>query len=1476
VVNSISASLLSALYTQTSSGETSFGIGVDTLTSWARAKAGIGLDLSEIGKDPDAPLATVWQPGIAPSAEALAQRALAGKAFFDINAKLYSDLGATGDYRKLFALHTGIGTLESLATALQDEEISSTQRASLERQFKRGLEELQTFFGEQKFSDVRLAQGDRYDEAKTTLQIPKTSEDYVTQAIHRGTIYSTIAGLPSDAQFEIKATSFGGTVRNVAIDLSDLGSLPRTLSNVVNLMNSKLSAAGAASRIEIADLTPKTSITVVAGKVIETPFKGTKSYGIKVDVRSNETVSFTAVDPAPALYMAGAANGASQLIKLADVGDAAGQPVWLSRPDTTADPIGANVATGWYGPGGTYTGAAANALETRTSALIAGLENPYEDLLEEAGEATLKLTLADGRDITVTTAWRKGDQEAWRALAGESEDQAILNDLSERLTQLLHEQGVAAGVDVWEDGVEAGLSIFTGDLVKASSLTISGRAALLTPGDDPAGGLEGGLRTGAAARSFTLENVRANNLEFIKDQTFNFQTARGTETITVSGGYGGITGAQLQDKINDALRDKRIAATATIIDDGANYDIRFDTLHETTGVTANLNGTSATGVRGVPPASTNGGLPANAGAVRTYDVAGGSPLLTETGALEIDLVVETPTGNKTVSVDISAADRLAYPDVAPGELHPTLKARIDEALNAAGLYVGANDDLSQWQASESASQRIASLTINGQAQTLETQTPGAIGGAFSVTRSFTSAEAATGVADEVADLVSDPTASITFTTVWGEKTVSTTLDPGDPRTLESAALRLNEELARQGYDLGVEATALSGGGAGLRVVAGETGTIGQVGAIELGAASVTATLDPIDSQSHADDPVGALSVAERAARGGGVVETRPSLNTLTSSGANVSGWTPGRAFDITLGGAAKVATARAVQAGPNGSVYVLADLAGDSSTFAVKGVRDVALLKYDSAGNLVHSNFLGASDEASGYALAVSADGKVAVAGSVTGVLAGAGAEKGGTDSFVAMYGADGKEMWRTRRAATANDQINAIAFTPQGGLVVAGKTESALGPALALGGSDAYLRGFSATGLETFTRQFGGAGEDAATALLVRDNGVGGVDIVTGGVESSRGVLRSFTYSTTGGLVAVATRDIGYFPKGAINALAADGASLYVGGEVGADRLSIGGVARSAVAGQEGFVARIATNLTSTALDRTTYLGSSKDDSVTGMTIVGGQVYAVGSAGSTIAGQGANAPSAFLTRLDDDGEIDWTRSFTSLGRTFTPTAITGDAGGASALDILGLPRGQVDTFDSRALVDRSGVRAGEQFSIGLLGGRATTITIGKDETLNTLAAKINRALGGAGRAEIVKEDKGDRLRIVSAEGKSVALGAGAQGKDALAALGLEPGVIAINNGKKGDIRTFGLGLNINDLKFDTAKALAKSKAELSAAKSIISQAYEAIANPNKKALTAEEQALENRRKASGAPEYYSKQLANYQAALFRLTGETS
>ncbi|MGE0829395.1 MAG: hypothetical protein AB7O04_08600, partial [Hyphomonadaceae bacterium] len=350
-------------------------------------------------------------------------------------------------------------------------------------------------------------------------------------------------------------------------------------------------------------------------------------------------------------------------------------------------------------------------------------------------------------------------------------------------------------------------------------------------------------------------------------------------------------------------------------------------------------------------------------------------------------------------------------------------------------------------------------------------------------------------------------------------------------------------------------------------------------------------------------------------------------------------------------------------------------------------------------------------------------------------------------------------------------------------------------------------------------------------------------------------------------------------FAAGAtIASLAIDGGAIYIGGAVKADALNGGAAARAALAGMEGFVARISTDLGATALDRTTYLGSSKDDAIGEVAVVNGIVYAAGTSKGVLAGLAPKgAADGFLARLDDGGDIAWLRNFTASGNTLNVTSLAVDQTGASALDRLGLPKGRVATTDSTRLVDRSSLRAGDEFTLSINGGLPKRITIAKTDTLSLVAQRIDQTLGSQGDAIVVRDGDVERIEIKMRRGASALIEHGRDGRDALGGLGLKAGLVAIKPtpdapAQRGEIRSFGLGIAEGDLNLEGAAALKRTKAEISAAMSILQQAYDALANPASLDKTDEEREREQRM-AAAAPEYYSNQLANYAAALSYLSG---
>lgn len=637
-------------------------------------------------------------------------------------------------------------------------------------------------------------------------------------------------------------------------------------------------------------------------------------------------------------------------------------------------------------------------------------------------------------------------------------------------------------------------------------------------------------------------------------------------------------------------------------------------------------------------------------------------------------------------------------------------------------------------------------------------------------------------------------------------------------------------------------------------------------------------------------------------------------------------WVDGRVNAVTLG--KEVAAIRATASGPDGSVYMLAEVDDTTGGQTIQGERDVALLKYDSAGKLVFTRTLGAADEASGFALAVAADGKVAIAGSVTGRIEGAtegpmnsADDSGKSDSFVTLFNADGEEIWTQRRGAREDDEAKAVAFGADGTVYVAGRTKSVMPGATAVGGWDGYLTAYAtqSTGAPKalFTQQFGTAGEDKVGGLAIDGN-----RIVVAGVESGAAVVRGFTVSlttvtttkttvggdmtttivtavdgtptntqsstvTTGGpdgtssktfttgaaATADVVRSLGDLQGGDVAGVAISGGEVILAGSTRNGALSAGTATTTHAGGSDAFVARLSSALTAQGSDRIGYFGGDSDDGATAMTVSGGQVWIAGSTSSTTMAGAAKigTKDGYLARVDvGTGTVGWSRRFTGRDGVVAPTSIAVDAAGASVLDQLGLPKGTIDYKDSQLLTAATSVRAGDQFFIrSKEGGRPVAVTIAANDTLATLATKVKRAAGFSAKVEVVKDGNYSRLQIKPLnERTTVEVIAGKGGADALAALGLKEGVarpLDAEDAKK----VYGLGLS-NDLDLSDKASITLALDQLSKSLSKIRTVYRDLDIASKSTGNANAPAAA----ASGpVPAYLQAQLANYQAGLSKLGG---
>ena len=786
--------------------------------------------------------------------------------------------------------------------------------------------------------------------------------------------------------------------------------------------------------------------------------------------------------------------------------------------------------------------------------------------------------------------------------------------------------------------------------------------------------------------------------------------------------------------------------------------------------------------------------------------------------------------------------------------------------------------------------------------------------------------------DEIPAFAGDAAFDIKIKKLAGESTIAIDLaDMGSqPRTMSNVINHINTKLQDAGVNTRFAIERTKGEPRQIPGVNGKTVTLPAVGddfAIKIkGDSAEKVTFDAVSRPAvYVTTRAGDPDPDKNTKTDDGVFENR--LIKMDPAGATAP---ETRIRTETLEGT--IGTVRTTQVGPDGSLYMLAEVEKAVDGQAIKGEKDVALLKYDNAGNLMYARTLGAADEATGLALSISSDGKVAIAGSVTGTLEGAtngpinsGDRSDKADRFVTLFDAKGDEVWTRRRGALDEDEATAVAFGDDGTVYVAGRTKSSVpGGGGGVGGWDGYVSAYAtdAKGAPKalFTNQFGSAGEDTPSGLVVdgstvivasRENGVlrsfetslttttttrtTTNQVLTVTVETfvdgaptgststdyaNPGVVdnTSSTSVTSGGvLTAGATRDLGDLQGGSIAGLKLEGGKLYVAGQTRNGALDVTGESRAHAGGMDAFAASLSMDLSSQADDALAYYGGAGDNTVAGMTVSQGKVWLVGAAGEDLPGlDSSGKKQGYVAALDvATGAVSGDQRISGKDGIATATSIAVDPNGVSALDKFGLPSGTLSYEQSQRVVSSTSARPGDQFQIRTrAGGRPATITIEAKDTLETLAATVRRVSSGNAKVEVVSDGDSRVLKISPARDNAVVeVMPGKGGKNVLDALGLTEGMVRKTEFVDGKARTvapggeiYGLALK-TDIDLSDKDAIKRAMDVLGASLGKIRTVYrdlETAAKP-KSATTPD---------LSGPiPAHLSAQIANYQAGLNRLLG---
>ena len=575
----------------------------------------------------------------------------------------------------------------------------------------------------------------------------------------------------------------------------------------------------------------------------------------------------------------------------------------------------------------------------------------------------------------------------------------------------------------------------------------------------------------------------------------------------------------------------------------------------------------------------------------------------------------------------------------------------------------------------------------------------------------------------------------------------------------------------------------------------------------------------------------------------------------------------------------QVNSVRATAVSPDGSVYVLANVNATQSGAATPGGQDVALEKYDSAGTLLFSTDLGSATSANGLSLAVSADGsQVAVAGSVTGSMTAGQTVNNptGANSFVAVYDTQGNQVWATQDDGLTPNQANAVAFDANGDVYVTGQSQTTTGLQPPGSPSNSFLQVFSTTGKRIANTPIATGGANTSSGVAVD-----GTNVYVAGVQNGDAVVTEYDASNPAAPTLVATRDLGSLSGGNIVGIAVQNGTVYVAGTAAGGALNAGTVTSAASgSGLNAFAATLSTNLTPSAV---AYYGSTGSTIASAMTVEGGQVWLTGQATGALPGEPAiGTHDGFVAALDvGTGAVGFAQRFTGQDGQVAPTSIAVSGSGESVLDQLGLPQGVVDGPVSDLITSTTPVSAGDSFKIAVGGESPVSITIKATDTMASLATEIAQKTGFLVSASTsVGVGGATTLQIKSAfPGSSVTLSAGPSGSDALAGLGLQPGVVAATTTKNGatvlqgsGTPIYGLGLPTS-LDLSSAADIHTAQVQLAGAIGVVENAYQNLKNA---ATPPAVLALQKAQSSGSAPKYLTNEIANYQSALARLTAGSS
>ena len=230
-------------------------------------------------------------------------------------------------------------------------------------------------------------------------------------------------------------------------------------------------------------------------------------------------------------------------------------------------------------------------------------------------------------------------------------------------------------------------------------------------------------------------------------------------------------------------------------------------------------------------------------------------------------------------------------------------------------------------------------------------------------------------------------------------------------------------------------------------------------------------------------------------------------------------------------------------------VYVVGSTDGALPGQTSAGAKDAVVRKYDLVGQPLWTRQFGTPADDTAWASATDG-GSLYVFGATGGTLPGQ-ASAGATDLFLRRYTATGSEVW-TRQFGTSGIEWSYGLAVHSSGVYVAGWTYGALPGQTNAGQQDVFLRKYDGSGNELWTREFGTPAWDGARTVCVDDTGVYVAGFTDGAFPNQTGAgnydvfVRKYDHNAA----ELWTRQFGTAMSDMVGGMAGNSTGVYVSGQ--------------------------------------------------------------------------------------------------------------------------------------------------------------------------------------------------------------------------------------------------------------------------------------------------------------------------------------